>query len=569
MKFIQYKLLVLLIAFVEMSWASVPLNDQVRDELKDDLYPINSIIPGYERPLQSPPKLAVAEFRTSNNKLHTWSQAISEMLRFRIQYIPDVRLYMPVPHFTLSDAQIREGVDRPLLTGRQHFRNLHRSLGIETVLTGSIEESESVYTFVTELIDAQSGEISSQKRWQFESDTLAEILIQVVDWVYLSLGVGLSELEQDYIADRNTMKKAAVEAFAQHYSEIQSLAAPLKRDLLDRLQKQHPDFGLLAPYVLRNRVYARNLEEAYQNMALYDRLLAAHTGNAGIALATFMALDISVIPKHEVAVRLKKMTRLVQENPHDPAMMIELAEALLDNGISVDAIAILLEATERWPDNYRVWWSLGWAVNRHAWQVRGDSFWRDVPERARGQFMSLIRIADALIDRALDINRHNPRLWNMKINSLGGVDGFSDKLLEVFDKAVEIGPEHESIYSSALNFSTQKWNGNAKARRYIIETAEKNNPDAIWPERMRIRHSADFERPKAAESINKYERIFWDYFEHPDFWKFAIAAILGLVWLIYLIGKWAGRREIVDEYELYRDEDQSCCDDLDDRSRFR
>ena len=569
MRFIQYQLLVLLIACVDMSWASVPLNDQVRDELKDYLYPINTIIPGYERPLQSPPRLAVVEFRTSNSKLHTWSKAIGEILRFRIQYVPKVRLYMPAPYFTLSDAHVGEELDRPLLTARQHFRNLNQSLGIETVLTGSIEENESVFTFVTELVDAQTDEINSQKSWHFKSHEVAEVLIQIVEWVYLSLGVGLSEVERDYITDKNTLKKEAIEAFTQHYSEIQGLDAPLKRDLLDRLKKQHPEFGLLAPYVLRSRVYARNLEEAYKNLALYDRLLATHPGNTGIELGTFMSLDISVMPKHEVAARLKKMNRLVLENPHDPTMMIELADALLNNGISVDAIAILLEATERWPDNYRVWWSLGWAVNRHAWQVRGDSFWRDVPESAKSQFKSLIRIADALIDRALEINQRNPRLWNMKINSLGGIDGFTEQLLEVFDKAVAIGPDHESIYSSALNFSGQNWNGNAKARRYIIETAEKNNPDAIWPGRMRNQHSADFERPKVVESINKYELIFWDYYKHPDFWKFALAAGLGLVWLIYSIGKWAGRREVADEYEFYNDDHQSYYDNLADRNRFR
>ncbi len=410
MRSIQYLIAIVLITCAKLSWASEPLIDQVRGELKDSLYPIDSIIPGYKRPSHAAPRLAVAEFRISSSHLHDWSQAISEVLRFRIQYVPNVRLYMPAAQFITTDARVEDGPDRPLLTAQQHFRNLNQFLGIETVLTGSIVQNESVFTFETELVDAQSGEINSQKSWRFESHELAEVLIQVVDWVYQSLGVGLSEEERNYIADRNTLKNEAIEAFTQHYAQISSLGAPLKRDLLDRLQTQYPDFALLAPYVLRYRVYARNHEEAYKNIEMYDRLLTTHAGNAGVELGTYMALDISVMPKHEVAARLKKMNKLVRLNPHDPSMMIELASALLSNGISVDAIAILLEATERWPDNYRLWWTLGWAVNRHAWQVRGNSYWRDVPESAKGLFMSLTRIADSIIDRALELNQYNPHL---------------------------------------------------------------------------------------------------------------------------------------------------------------
>ncbi len=565
MRSIQYLIAIVLITCAKLSWASEPLIDQVRGELKDSLYPIDSIIPGYKRPSHAAPRLAVAEFRISSSHLHDWSQAISEVLRFRIQYVPNVRLYMPAAQFITTDARVEDGPDRPLLTAQQHFRNLNQFLGIETVLTGSIVQNESVFTFETELVDAQSGEINSQKSWRFESHELAEVLIQVVDWVYQSLGVGLSEEERNYIADRNTLKNEAIEAFTQHYAQISSLGAPLKRDLLDRLQTQYPDFALLAPYVLRYRVYARNHEEAYKNIEMYDRLLTTHAGNAGVELGTYMALDISVMPKHEVAARLKKMNKLVRLNPHDPSMMIELASALLSNGISVDAIAILLEATERWPDNYRLWWTLGWAVNRHAWQVRGNSYWRDVPESAKGLFMSLTRIADSIIDRALELNQYNPHLWDMKINSLGGVDGYSAQLLEVFDKAVAVGPELETIYANALNFSGENWQGNARARRHIIETAEKNNPDAAWVARMRSRHAKDFERPDVSQSISKLERYFWDYYQHPDFWKFVAAATLVLLWLVYAFGKWAGRRETELEEEFDHDGHRSYTDLYKDR----
>ena len=71
--------------------------EKLKVELKDNLLPIATVIPGYERPASSPPKFAVAEFRTSNVDLINWSRAIAEILRYRIQYVPGGQLVMPDP----------------------------------------------------------------------------------------------------------------------------------------------------------------------------------------------------------------------------------------------------------------------------------------------------------------------------------------------------------------------------------------------------------------------------------------------------------------------------------------
>ncbi len=556
MKPMQFLITFLLTISLETTLASTFLIDQIQHEFKQELYPISRVIPGYQRPINRVPRFSVTEFRVTSNELHTWSQAIAETLRYRIQYAPKVRLYMPAPYSIYDDAQVDNGPERPLLTARKHFQNLNRTLGIETVLTGSISKTENQFNLTTELLDVTSGNIILQTNWQFTWEELPGVLIEITQWVYLALGIGLSEDELDYIRDESTLSLLALQSFVQEYAKILVLEPTPKRELIDQLQTQHPRFALLAAYVISNRSFAQNLDEAYEYIELYERLRKLNPKNAGIELDTYKALDISVMPKHKVAAKIKDMHTLVIENPHDPTMMIELATALLENGASLEGITVMLEAAQRWPENYRVWWTLGWAVNRHAWQVRGNSFWRDVPERAKDQFKALTPLADQIIDQALTLNSHNQRLWNMKINSLGSINGFSDELLEIFDKAVAEGPELKQIYSSTLNYSSKNWRGTPQARRHIIETAEKNNPDASWPKQMRNRYIDDFNRPITSKKMNKWERYFWDFYEHPDFWKFTLIIAFIFLWIVYSFGKWAGRKEIASDYYLDEDEDE-------------
>jgi hypothetical protein len=126
----------LLMAFMSVAQAYSYLAEQVQKEFKNDLYPVDNILPGYKRPRFDAPKFVVADFRVASEDLHIWSQAVGEILRYRMQYVPGVELYMPAPYYSLVDAGMSTDVDRPLLTGTAAFSNLRRSPGIDTVLTG-------------------------------------------------------------------------------------------------------------------------------------------------------------------------------------------------------------------------------------------------------------------------------------------------------------------------------------------------------------------------------------------------------------------------------------------------
>ena len=535
MRILPTTLSLLLMLFVGTTHAAVQLSEQIRQQLKDDLYPLHNVLPGYRRPRVAAPKFVVAEFRVSSDDLQVWSQAVAELLTYRVQYVPGARLYMPAPYYNHVDAGAEADEERILLTDVEAFKNLHRSLGIETVLTGVVKSRGDTFALLAELVDAASGKVSSKRVWGFSTAELPRVIIEITEWVYQSLNVELTEQELAYIRDSKTLDSDAIQAFIDNYTDLTELDRPLREEKIRQLRADHPDLALLAIYGLHARHYARNLDEAYTNLDYYQAVRSRFEANAGVELESYRVMEIESLPKHEVSRRLVDLQQLVTSNPQDPTMMIVYADALINNGETFEGVSVLLEAIDRWPEQYRVWWSLGWALNQHAWQVRGDSYWRDVPETAKQQFTMLSDFADRAIDTALSMNPYSAGLWNMKINSLGSKDGFTDEIIATFDKAVKLAPRDHRIYESALNFSTGKWGGNAMARKHIIEIAEKNNAGAYWVENMKKRHVVDLDNWEKRLGTSEIEIFIKEILDHP-YGKYigAIVALMILSVVFYM-----------------------------------
>lgn len=526
--------------------AEVSLTDQVKKALKNELYPASTVVTGYQRPDVVPPKFAVADFRAGDSSLLAWSKVVSETLRYKIHYIPGVRLHMPAPYLMYQDAMEGAANENSLLVDSDHFKNLNRVLGIESILTGSVEKNDDGFLLSAEIIDIESVEKRFKKAWNFDSKDLPVVLIEVCEWVYMSLGVQLTDEEHAYIKKRTSHDDKVVDDLVSLFNQFQNLKDPERRDKINELQKMHPDFVPLAIYALRNRAYARNLDDAYKNLELYENFRTHFRKNAGVEMESLRMMEIETLPKHKVAERLMGMKNIVKDNPQDPALMLVLADALVANGNTLEGISLLIEATERWPFNYRIWWSLGWALNRHSWQVRGHSMWRDVPELAKKQFSDLASLASLAIDRALEININSARLWNLKISTTGSVNGYSEDLMAFFEKAVRLAPTDRELYGNALNFAEDKWHGNASARRHIIETAIKNNPDERWPLDMKVQHSADFEITSELMKIG--EADIKTIINHPYLWKLLVLVIV-VLWLVYSMGRRAAQNKPVRMFE--------------------
>ena len=116
MRAIQITAAFVFTAYLGTAQAYSYLGEQIEKAFKDELYPIKSVLPSYRRPRFNAPKFVVAEFRTAADGLHVWSQAVAEILTYRIQYVPGVRLYMPAPYNNHVDAGADVAEERPLLT---------------------------------------------------------------------------------------------------------------------------------------------------------------------------------------------------------------------------------------------------------------------------------------------------------------------------------------------------------------------------------------------------------------------------------------------------------------------
>ena len=531
---------IILLAFASAAQAYSYLAAQVRDGLAGELYPVERVLPGYRKPRVEAPRLAVAEFRTGDDALHVWSQAVGEVLTYRVQYVPGVRLYMPAPYNNHVDAGADVGEDRPLLTGPAAFKNLHKALGIDSILTGEVSREGDNLVLRVELVDAESGETKARRGWKFAESRLPDVLIKTTHWVYQQLDVKLTPAEHAHISDRDTLRFEDIRAFIDNYRAIIKLDSPLRTEKVKRLYEDHPNLPLLSIYALHTRPYAQNLDEAYRNLEYYEEIRSRFPGNAGVALESYRVIEIDGLPKHEVSKRLNNMRDLVVANPQDPTAMIVFADALVRNGETFEGISVMLEAVDRWPGNYRAWWSLGWALNRHAWQVRGDSYWRDVPERAKEQFTLLSGYADQAVDEALALNPYAPTLWSMKINSIGSKEGFSKELMATFDRAIEVGPDNRWAYENALNYATGKWGGNATARRHIIDAAERNNPGATWVEAMKRRHVTDLDNWQQRLGTSPVEIFIKEILDHPAGKYIGAFVIVMVLVLVFQLGrKWA------------------------------
>ena len=560
-KFIVLKrvLLIAFLIFVSAAQASLPLTTQIRTELGEELYPLDTVLTGYKRSASEAPKFAVADFRINKDNLHFRSKAIAEVLRYHLQYVPGVRLYMPAAYNTHDDAQLLRNASgsHALMTSRSAFKNLNATLGVETILTGKLDTNGEQQILIAELVDAISGKIIVKREWKISDKDLAATLISLSEWVYESLGVELNGVEQAYLKNNKVLDQAALEVFISRFEELSNLKGPVKRELINKFQEDYPHLVVLSVYALHQRTYAMNLDQAYENLELYKRLQSQNKGNAGVVLESFRMMEMGALPKHEVASGLNAMKNLVVANSVDPTIFINYAEGLVKVGNSLEGIVILLEGVERWPQNYRVWWSLGWALNQHSWQVRGNSKWRDVPERAKEKFKLLSYLADRAIDEALGFNARNGILWSQKIRTMGSLKGYSPELMKAFDKAVELVPVQQQIYDAAWNYAADKWGGNASSRRHIADLAVKYNPDAAWPIVMqnyiKLNDAVDpmsliddqAQMQDVEKSFNEIKEMLKEIVGEFEIWKLiALAVFIVLVlWTVYGLGKQSAENE--------------------------
>ncbi len=575
MKFTQ-RLLVLgsLLLAVAPVLADSALIREVRHEFSGRLPAIERAVPGYERPATRAPGLAVGDFLPADDSLQIWSRAIGSTLRRRIQYVPSIKLRMPHPPFTGIDTAVDSDPRAPLLATPAHFKGLHATLGIETVLTGTLGRDGDEFVIDAALVDSVSGEQRAGNSWRATSESLPAAIIAISSWVYDELGVDLAAAERAYLEDPATLRADALEAFVANYEDLSLADMVVRQELSAELREAYPHFAPFVTYEMYARAYPTNLSEVRAQLEGSKQARRDFPGNAGVVASSYAHVPFDVLEEHEKTRHLDALRVLVVENPDDPMTMIDLAATYGKNGDYFSALAVILEATERWPDYYRTWWVLGNLVNERAWQVRGTGLWREIPTVAQDRFRLLSFIADRITDKAISMHGKNGLLWQTKINGIGSREGYSARLMAAFEAGAKVAPHHEPIYSNALNFAQNKWGGNASARRRIITLAEENNPDASWPKFLRSNHEADFVGLEGlADALTdefKRRRIL----ENPVFWQILFGVIAGIMALSIWISMRRTRRAMAADtdgygYRRYRDEGRPVSRELTPEEKLR
>jgi hypothetical protein len=557
-----FALLALLMISAQVS-ADDEFIPQVRHEFAGELYPLDKIAPGYERPATKATSFAVGDFLTDDDALREWSFAIGEILRWRIQYVPTVHLTMPGAYYTAIDA----GVDReqfdPVMATPAHFRGLYKAMGIETVLTGTLARDGEEFVIDAALVNSESGEQRAARSWRATPEQLPAALIGISGWVYDELGVELDTAERAYLEDESTLTSEAIVAFVENYADLNLSDLVVRQDLLVTFREAHPNFTLFGLYALLAKSYPTNIREGRANLELSYQAREDFPGHAGIALESYRSMDVNSLEEHEIEARLNGLRDLVAANPNDPMIMINMANAWGDQGDIHEGLSLNLEIVERWPGYYRAWWGLGWLISIHAWEVRGETLWNDVPYDAQETFKLMSYLSAQIIDKAIAMNDKNGGLWVMKLRGIGSNGGYSSELMATFEAAAAVAPTHEPIYANTLNFSQNKWGGNAAARRRVIELAVMNNPDATWPRFMHSNHEADFQGLAGIADAFKDELDVRRVLENPTFWKalfFVLAAVIALS--IYV-----SMRRATRSMRMSSDDDRDSWDD--DRTRLR
>ena len=531
--------------------ADIRIVEQTETELRSELQPLEKILPGYETPDAELPRFAVGDFRVGDDRLRPWSRAIAKVLRWKIRYVPNVRLVMPPFYLTAVDAGIDDSDDAPLLTTREDLGFLHQSMGVTTVLTGRLDRTDDGFSLDAELLDVVDGKTVSSRRWFLPTDDLSTPMIEIAMWVYAELGLELSAMERAYLQDTDSFRSAAISAFVENHEQLLALDRVPKLDLLRQLRAEFPNFSLFACYELHALPVAMDLETGSEVFREAMRIRSEFPAHIGIRLESHRAINMASLPQHEIVTYINGFRELVIASPNDPMIMLNFAGAMGNDGNTLDGIAVMSEAVRRWPDHYRMWWNYAWLLNTHAWQVRGNKYWRDVPQFAQKRFKLMSHLADQAVDRTLSLHPKNGGVWVLKLKSVGSKGGYSDELMQVFDDAVAVAPHDEEVYAIALNYSLDQWGGNGSTRRRIIRLAEENNPDAAWPGMMRERHAGDFDQlDLIGESIIEKLGI-GKLLDHPDLLKLVLV-VIGLIIAFSVIGNRRRREEQEDPFAQYR-----------------
>lgn len=451
---------------------------EIRSVLEDPLPPLSEALPGYTRPSEQSPSLLVANLTSKSEDDMPWGRAIGNILRHKIMFSPGIALRMPNINVYLQDAWTPETAKKDVGRSMESVRIVGQRLGIKNALMGNIKIEGPHFELDLDLRELPSGK--THKTFHF-SGNVAELpatLSVTVIQIYEFLGIKLSQESIKYAS----LKTPATFDNLKDFTKLIADTANQSREEAFLPVKKQWDRGIFLPSLANAYFYYIDPgEDLHSYLKLLDEVASAFPENVGIEFTVASYMGYKDAPDL-LDMKIKRLQKIIRENPQDPNAMIMLGDVLASSGYNLSALAVCIEALERWPDQYRAWWNISYALNQYAAQLRGRKFWADVPDKGKRMYPPLKDLAYKAVNKALNFNPDMADLWILKMRS---VAGFSPELMECFNNAIRLAPNNKYAYATALNFSLPQWGGSYEAQEVVWKLAVKNNPGQPWLQKIR------------------------------------------------------------------------------------
>ncbi len=503
---------------------------EIKELLEDPLPPLTNVLPGYSRPSEQAPTLVVADLTSENEDTMPWGNAIGRVLRRKIMFAPKILLYMPDIHVLRDDAWKYGMPERDVLRSLESLQLIGQRLGIKNALTGHIEIQEPRFKLDMSLRRLPSGEIYKNLHYSGDVSQLPETLSIIAIEIYKSLGVRIDQKAKDYLLLKNPVTFNDIKDFTHILLEIRNKP----RVEAFAIVKRFMDKGVHLPAASALYLYYMEPDKDLRSyLKRLDGVAASFPEDVGIELTVASYMGYKDAPDL-VKEKIRRFQKIIRENPQDPSAMIKFTDFLASYGYTLAALVVSIETLERWPDQYRAWWNMSYALVEYAWQLRGIKFWAEVPEKGKRMFPPLKDLADKAVDKALTYNHDNANLW---VQKMGTIASYTSELLECFHRAIQLDPHNRNAYAAALNFSLPQWGGSYEAQEEVWKLALKNNAGQSWLEEIRKKYM------KKSPLTYKLKKFLFPNINPISIFQYLFIFVESVTILVILFLLWRWRRE--------------------------
>lgn len=456
--------------------------------LKDDLQTVDAVIPNYKPPTLKVLGLLVADFNDeSGDPSVDWGKVLGQMVRFHLTHVPQDSLRIPSYRTYYLDAKVRGVDDHDIGRSIESVKHAGASIDTSMALTGSVSVTADRFELKFTIINLKDGAIVDSFSYVGQRTELAKTLGIASRAIYQTLVTSVEYTANSYLVNGIGFTESE---FTDVINAINEL------NVTDNRRKQHNiikplwNGGLRHPLItyfyLSSIPNPQDSEEVRLTNKSMLGILADSPNNRAVRFLVGEAMIAAPGYGNSLEEKLRIQKRYVLHYPNDVNGYVNLATTLSSNGKTLDALVVSGQAVKNWPDDYRTLWNYSWALNNHAWKLRGSGYWSQITPRAKKLFPKLRSMANRLSQKALAINNQAIGLWVHHINTM---DGYSKELMDAFHEAIKIDPHHEPIYSMTINYAQPKWHGSESEVEHIWRTAIKHNPKAGWPYILRDKYS--------------------------------------------------------------------------------